>query len=89
MKLTKEILEEMEAVNIREVDINELTDLRDIAIDTKKSVAEKLASFAGQTNNIYVNRFGNYIVKVRFQKEGPTLDDRMEGYLKRLAEAHI
>ncbi|MEY8524932.1 hypothetical protein D7X98_16955 [bacterium 1XD8-76] len=84
MHLTREKLEEMEAVDIREVDINELTDLRDIVIDTKKSVAGRLTSFAGQTNNIYINRFGNYIVKVRFQKEGPTLDDRMEGYLKRL-----
>lgn len=84
MHLTREILEEMEAVDIREVDINELTDLRDIVIDTKKSVAGRLTSFARQTNNIYINRFGNYIVKVRFQKEGPTLEDRMEGYLKRL-----
>ena len=89
MKLTKEILEKMEAVDIREVDINELTDLRDIVIDTKKSVAAKLVSFAEQTNNIYVNRFGYYIVKVRFQKEGPTLDDRMREYLKRLTEVHI
>ncbi len=89
MKLTKEILEEMEAVDIREVDINELTDLRDIVIDTKKPVAAKLDSFAEQTNNIYVNRFGDYIVKVRFQKGGPTLDDRMEEYLKRLTEVHI
>ncbi|MDE6950955.1 MAG: hypothetical protein K2P64_08575 [Lachnospiraceae bacterium] len=89
MKLTKEILEEMEAVDIREVDINELTDLRDIVIDTKKSVTAKLASFAEQTNNIYVNRFGDYIVKVRFQKEGPTLDDRVGEYLKRLTEVHI
>ena len=89
MKLTKEILEEMEAVDIRTADINELTDLRDIVIDTKKSVSEKLASFAEQTNNIYVNRFGNYVVKVRFQKEGPTLDDRMSEYLRRLVEIHI
>ena len=58
MELTREKLEEMAAVDIRNVDINSLTDLRDI-------------------------------VEVRFQKEGPTIDDKMEEYLRRLAEIHI
>jgi len=28
-------------------------------------------------------------VKVRFMEEGPTIDDKMEEYLRRLAEIHI
>ena len=47
MKLTKEKLEEMEAVDIRGADINKLTDLRDIVIDTKKSVVAKLVARLG------------------------------------------
>lgn len=89
MELTKEKLQEMAAVDIRSVDINTLIDLRDIVVDTKKPVLEKLASFAGKTNNVYVHRIGNYIVKVRFQKEGPTIDDKMEEYPRRLTEIHI
>lgn len=89
MELTREKLQEMAAVDIRNVDINSLTDLRDIVVDTKKPVPQKLASFAAQTNNVYVHRIGDYIVKVRFQKEGPTIDDKMEGYLRRLVEIHI
>ena len=89
MELTREKLEEMAAVDIRNVDINSLTDLREIVVDTKKPVPQKLASFAEQTNNVYVHRIGDYIVKVRFQKEGPTIDDKMEEYLRRLAEIHI
>jgi len=89
MEITREKLEEMASVDIRSVDINSLTDLRDIVIDTKKPVAQKLASFAAQTNNIYIHRIGDYIVKVRFMKEGPTIDDKMEEYLRRLAEIHI
>ena len=84
MELTREKLEEMAAVDIRNVDINSLTDLRDIVVDTKKPVPQKLASFAEQTNNVYVHRIGDYIVK-----EGPTIDDKMEEYLRRLAEIHI
>ena len=89
MELTREKLQEMAAVDIRSVDINSLTDLRDIVVDTKKPVPQKLVSFAEQTKNVYVHRIGDYIVKVRFQKEGPTIDDKMEEYLRRLAEVHI
>jgi len=89
MELTREKLQEMAAVDIRNVDINSLTDLRDIVVDTKKPVPQKLTSFAEQTNNVYVHRIGDYIVKVHFQKEGATIDDKMEEYLKRLAKIHI
>ncbi len=82
-------LEAMEAVDVRTVDINTLTDIRDIKINTKLPVEKKLALFAEQTNNLFVHRIGDYVVKVRFQKEGPTIDDKMEEYLRHLAEIHI
>lgn len=87
--ITDEELDTMAAVDVRTVDINTLTDIRDIKIDTKRPVEEKLASFAKQTNNIYVHRIGDYVVKVKFQKEGPSIDDKMEEYLRHLAEIHI
>lgn len=87
--LTDEELDAMEAVDVRTVDIDTLTDLRDIVIDTKLPVEQKLASFAKQTNNIFVHRIDDYVVKVRFQKEGPSIDDKMEEYLRHLAEIHI
>lgn len=87
--VTEEELEAMEAVDIRTVDINMLTDIRDIKIDTKLPVEKKLELFAKQTNNIFMHRIGDYVVKVGFQKEGPTIDDKMEEYLRHLAEIHI
>ena len=81
MELTKERLEEMAAVDIRTVDISTLTDLRDIEIDTSLPVEKK--------NNVYVNRIGDYVVKVRFQKDGASIDDKMAEYLQRLSEIHI
>lgn len=89
LDLTDEELDAMAAVDVRTVDINTLTDIRDINIDTRLPVEEKLASFAKQTNNIYVHRMGDYVVKVKFQKEGPSIDDKMEEYLRHLAELHI
>lgn len=87
--LTDEELDAMESVDVRTVDIETLTDLRDIVIDTKLPVEKKLDSFAKQTNNIFVHRIGDYVVKVRFQEEGPSIDDKMEEYLRHLAEIHF
>lgn len=89
LELTKERLEEMAAVDVRTVDISTLTDLRDIEIDTSLPVEKKLAEFARQTNNVYVSRIGDYVVKVRFQKDGASIDDKMAEYLQRLSEVHI
>lgn len=87
--LTGEEIAAMASVDVRTVDIDTLTDIRDIKIDTKQPVEKKLAAFAGQTNNLFIHRIGDYVVKVRFQEEGPTIDDKMEEYLRHLAEIHI
>ena len=79
-RITDEELDAMEAVDVRTVDINTLTDIRDIKIDTRLPVERKLALFAEQTNNLFVHRIDDYVVKVSFQKEGPTIDDKMEEY---------
>lgn len=84
--LTDEELDDMAKADIRTVDIDTLTDLRDIVIDTRLPVEKKLALFAEQTKNIFVHRIGDYVVKVRFQEEGPGIDDKMEEYLRHLAE---
>lgn len=89
MGLTKERLEEMAAVDVRTVDISTLTDLRDIEIDTSLPVPKKLDAFARQANNVYVNRIGDYVVKVCYQKEGSTIDEKMEEYIRRLAEIYV
>ena len=86
MELTKERLAEMAAVDVRTVDISTLTDLKDIEIDASLPVAQKLEAFARQPNNVYVNRIGDYVVKVGFQENGASIDDRMAEYLQRLSE---
>ena len=87
--LTPEELREMASVDVRTVDIDTLTDLRDIQIDTKAPVEKKLASFARQAGNPYVGRIGDYVVKVYYQKEGATIDEKMEEYIRRLAEVYV
>lgn len=87
--ITPDELRQMAEVDVRTVDIDTLADLRDIEIDTKAPVERKLASFVRQTGNPYVSRIGDYVVKVRYQKEGATIDDKMEEYIRRLAEVYV
>ena len=87
--LTPEELRKMASVDVRTVNIDTLTDLRDIQIDTKAPVEKKLASFARQAGNPYVGRIGDYVVKVCYQKEGATIDEKMEEYIRRLAEVYV
>ncbi len=89
MELTKETLDQMAAVDVRTVDISTLTDLRDIEIDTSLPVEKKLDAFAKQAANVYVNRIGDYVVKVRFQESGASIDDKMSEYLRRMSEIYI
>lgn len=89
MELTQMELEQMGAADIRTASLSELTDLRDIHIDTSWPVPRKLRAFAGQTKNVYLNRIGDYIVKVSFQKTGATIDDKMSEYLHRLSESYF
>ena len=73
LDITDKELDAMETVDVRTVDINTLTDIRDIKIDTKLPVEKKLALFVKQTNNLFIHRIGDYVVKVQFQKEGPKM----------------
>ena len=63
--------------------------MREIKIDTSQPVEKKLEAFARQTKNVYVNRMGDYVIKVKFQENGATIDDKMAEYLRRLSEVYI
>ncbi len=84
--LTIEDINRMKEVRIEDVNIEKLTDLRDIVIDTSKSVNYKLNQVAVQTDNLYINRFDDYIVKVTYADTNQTIDDRMRSHVSHLAE---
>ena len=89
MEISNEKLTEMAALDIKEADISLLSDLKDIKIDESAPVKEKINSFAEQTGNIYVNRIGDYIVKVSYQESGASIDEKLEQYIRRMAEEYI
>ena len=82
-------LNAMALTDVKTVDRDALTDLRDIMIDPKLPVQEKQASLAGQTKNLYVHHIGDFVVKVTYQNEGQGIDDKIEEYLRHLVETHV
>jgi len=87
--VSKERLQELSMLSIEDIDIDALSDLRDIHIDPKLPVKKRISSMMKQTQNPYIHRIGDYVVKVKFQEKGPTLNDRISEYIKKVADIYI
>ena len=76
----------MKERDIREVSREELTNLCDITVDMTRNPQERVRQFAEQTQNLYIHRMGDYIVKVRYADTGQTIDEVLERYMANVAE---
>jgi len=74
-------LEQMKNVDIREVDINDLVDIRDIKINREQSKEERIRDFVRQVGNPYCYRVGKIAVKLNFPDTSATLEDRLESLI--------
>ena len=80
-----EELQRMKERDIREVSREELTNLCDITVDMTRNPQERVRQFAEQTQNLYIHRMGDYIVKVRYADTGQTIDEVLERYMANVA----
>lgn len=79
-------LRELKEINIKEVNPDELVDIREIEIDTKQSVEKRVKSYVEQVQNPYLIRVGEYVVKIGYSDCKETLNDRMKQYISKIAE---
>lgn len=79
-------LRELKEINIKEVNPDELVDIREIEIDTKQSVEKRVKSYVEQVQNPYLVRVGEYVVKIGYSDCKETLNDRMKQYISKIAE---
>ena len=79
---TREQIEAMQNVDIRNVDPSTLRDIRDVKIDTDLPKQERILDFIRQIGNPSCYRHGNYVVKVQFTDTDVTLEDRMLSYIR-------
>lgn len=70
----KQKLECNKSLNIKDVKLEELKDIRDVKIDTTKPVLERIISFLIQMDgNPYIFKVGDTPVNVSFNDNGPCL----------------
>ncbi|MCM1438016.1 MAG: hypothetical protein NC131_02225 [Roseburia sp.] len=78
VKNLKERLHYNKSLNIKDVKLEELKDIRDVQIDTSRPVTERVLSFWAQMGNPYLFKVDDTIVKVGFTENGQTLQESLE-----------
>lgn len=83
-KTARELLAEMQSVDIRTVDPSTLQDIRDVKIDSSLTTEQKMVEYLKQIKNPYCYKHGKYIVKITYTEDGGSLNERLESYLRSL-----
>lgn len=80
--ITREELEAMRSIDLRNVDPDTLCDIRDVKVNQELPKRERILDFIRQIRNPYCYRYGKYVVKVSFTETDVTLEERMLSYLR-------
>lgn len=83
-EITRELLKEMQSVDIRTVDPNSLREIRNVKIDSSLTAEQKMVEYLKQIENPYCYKHGKYIVKISYTEGGGSLNERLESYLRSL-----
>ena len=71
-------------VDIREVDLDSLVDIREVKIDQTLPKEQRMADFIRQVKNPYCFKVGKVSVSVGFANNGVTFEQQMGYYLQTL-----
>ena len=74
-------LECLKSLDIGDVKLEDLVDIRTVHIDTSKPVLERILSFMAQIKNPYLFKVGDTPVKVEFNDDGPSLQEALEQFI--------
>lgn len=86
MHLSKEELQRMEQMDIKDAVPDQLVDISVIQIDMKKSVSARVEDYVQKVGNPFLVRVGEYVVKIGYSDCAETLNDRMKQYIRKVAE---
>jgi hypothetical protein len=76
--------EQMKNIDIRTVDPKELVERQSVKVDMSLPREERIKEYIKQIKNPYCYLDGDVVVKVSFQEEGVTLEQRLEAYIRSL-----
>ena len=84
--VSPEELKRMSTIDVTSVNPDELVDIREVHIDENLNDADKIQDYIEKIKNPYVYKYGDYIVKLEFENEGPTLDELLEELVEKVAK---
>jgi len=76
--------EQMKNIDIRTVDPKELVERQSVKVNMSLPREERIKEYIKQIKNPYCYLDGDVVVKVSFQEEGVTLEQRLEAYIRSL-----
>ena len=79
--MTAEEYRALRDVDFDDVDIEQLTDIRNIKIDKNLSQEKRQAQFLKQVGNPYLLRRGSMMIKVSFANNGLSMEQAFENLL--------
>lgn len=80
--ITSKELRELRNLNVTQVDVNDLVDIRTVEVQTELPKEERVDDFIRQIKNPYFFKCGDIVIESVFSKTEITLDERIKQYLK-------
>ena len=74
----------MKDTDLSTVDRDTLVDIRNVEIDTTLPKEQRMLQFLEQIQNPYCYRCRNIVVKVVFNENGPTIEEKLINHFKSL-----
>lgn len=78
----KDLLMNENIIDDIDFNIDDLVDIRNIKINVNQPIQEKIVDFVKQVKNPYLFKVGDVVVKVNFNNNGSTFQEKFENYLK-------
>lgn len=82
-----QMLADMRQQNIKEVNADDLVDIRTVSVDTSLPPEQRMMNYLEQVKNPYLFRCGDAVVSVRFSAGGTALDGLLKNYFSGLKRA--
>lgn len=79
----------MNTRNQKEINFQELVDIKDVVIDSSLDKEKRIESFKKQIKNPLCFKCGEYVVQVSFSENHRTIEDCFGEYLKNLQNMTI
>lgn len=80
----KNRLEKYKNFNIKDINPDDISDVKDIKIDKRKSSEERMLDFLSSNENPYVIKVNGKLVQMVFSNSGKTAEDCLTNVLKNL-----